>query len=75
MKHQALTVTICILLYALCAFLFWQSWRTPPERYPDWTPTQKAILKKVMNRHTTVIRVGMNEAYVVRHGKKWRLKL
>jgi hypothetical protein len=39
-------------------------------RYPEWTPEQKEIIKRVINRRRTVVRVGMNQFYVIEHNKE-----
>lgn len=73
MKRQTLIIILCLTLYCITALLWINARRQPPERYPDWTPAQKVILMKVMDRRTTVIRTGLNEAHFIKAGKRWRI--
>jgi protein-S-isoprenylcysteine O-methyltransferase Ste14 len=70
MKHQALVATLCLLLYALIAFLFWQHWTSPAERWPDWTPTEKKAIKALYQKHGPFTLIRSTEGtYFKRDGK------
>jgi hypothetical protein len=42
----------------------------PAHRYPEWTPQQRKELKRVLDKRTTVVRIGMNQYYTIKRGKE-----
>ena len=76
-KQHQLTWLIITLSFITLYFILLSCFRAerPAYHYPDWTPQQLVIIKKVSDRHTTVTRTAINKAYFKRGGKVWWLNL